>query len=181
MPDIAFACSKLGSGLTVRSDQHLHEVDRCLAYLADTRDTTLEFGSGQESLKLVGCVDADDAGNKKNWTSSGGYVFIYEGPPSPGGQMDAGSPTVLRVDHKMANTVAEGLGLHVHLKHIKRRYAWLEHMVKHGKFTLKYIPTTEQPANFPTKALHFSAFNRCSVAIDQMCLADIGDGDDDVQ
>ncbi|CAI7776483.1 unnamed protein product [Closterium sp. NIES-54] len=46
-PDIAFACSKLGSGLTVMSDQHWREVDRYLAYLADTRDTTLEFDGGQ--------------------------------------------------------------------------------------------------------------------------------------
>ncbi|CAI7867445.1 unnamed protein product [Closterium sp. NIES-53] len=45
-PDIAFACSKLGSGLTMRSDQHWREVDRCLAYLADTRDTALGFGGG---------------------------------------------------------------------------------------------------------------------------------------
>ncbi|CAI5517341.1 unnamed protein product [Closterium sp. Naga37s-1] len=44
-PDIAFACSKLGSGLTVRSDQHWREVDRCLAYLANTRDTALEYRS----------------------------------------------------------------------------------------------------------------------------------------
>ncbi|CAI7813156.1 unnamed protein product [Closterium sp. NIES-54] len=45
-PDIAFACSKLGSGLTVRSNQHWREVDRCLAYLANTHDTALEFGGG---------------------------------------------------------------------------------------------------------------------------------------
>ncbi|CAI7868038.1 unnamed protein product [Closterium sp. NIES-54] len=38
-PDITFACNKLGSGLTVRSDQHWREVDCCLAYLANTRDT----------------------------------------------------------------------------------------------------------------------------------------------
>ncbi|CAI7821607.1 unnamed protein product [Closterium sp. NIES-53] len=53
-PDVAFACSKLGSGLTVRSDQHWCEVDRCLAYLANTRDTALEFSGGPESLELVG-------------------------------------------------------------------------------------------------------------------------------
>ncbi|CAI7761379.1 unnamed protein product [Closterium sp. NIES-53] len=40
--------------------------------------------------------------------------------------------------------------------------------VRHGKFVLKYIPTTEQPGDFLTKALHFPAFNRCSVAIGQM-------------
>ncbi|CAI7741020.1 unnamed protein product [Closterium sp. NIES-54] len=78
-PDIAFACSKLGSGLIVRSDQHWREVDRCLAYLANTRDTALEFGGGAESLKLVGYVDADDAGDKQNRTSTGGYVFVFGG------------------------------------------------------------------------------------------------------
>ncbi|CAI7758177.1 unnamed protein product [Closterium sp. NIES-53] len=45
-PDIAFASSKLGSGLMVSSDQHWREVDRCLAYVADTRNTALEFGGG---------------------------------------------------------------------------------------------------------------------------------------
>ncbi|CAI7899030.1 unnamed protein product [Closterium sp. NIES-54] len=43
------------------------------------------------------------------------------------------------------------------------------------------IPTTEQPADFLTKALHFPDFNRCSVAIGQVRLADVGDSDDDVQ
>ncbi|CAI7910551.1 unnamed protein product [Closterium sp. NIES-54] len=84
-PSIAFACSKLGSGLTVRSDQHWREVDRCLAYLADTRDAALEFGGGPESLELIGYVDADDAGDKQNRTSTGGYVFVYGGAAvSPG-------------------------------------------------------------------------------------------------
>ncbi|CAI7931802.1 unnamed protein product [Closterium sp. NIES-54] len=78
-PDIVFACSKLGSGLTVRSDQHWREVDRCLAYLADTHDIALEFGGGPESLELIGYVDADDAGDKQKRTSTSGYVFIYKG------------------------------------------------------------------------------------------------------
>ncbi|CAI6000149.1 unnamed protein product [Closterium sp. NIES-64] len=77
--DVAFACSKLGSGLTVRSNQHWREVDRCLAYLANTRDTALEFGGGPESLELVGYVDADDAGDKQNRMSTSGYVFVYGG------------------------------------------------------------------------------------------------------
>ncbi|CAI7781439.1 unnamed protein product [Closterium sp. NIES-53] len=148
-PDIAFACSKLGSGLTVRSNQYWHEVD--------------------QSLKLVGYVDADDVGDKQNRTSTGGYVFL-----------DVGKPTVLRMD-KSAITAAEGLGLMGNLKHMERCYAWLQHMVRRGKFVLKYIPTTEQPADFLMKALHFLTFNRCSIAIGQGRLAYIGDGDDDVQ
>ncbi|CAI7925600.1 unnamed protein product [Closterium sp. NIES-53] len=216
--DIAFACSKLGSGLTVRSDQYWCEVDRCLAYLADTRDTALEFGGGPESLELIGYVDADDAGDKQNRTSTRGYVFIHGGAAvswsssrikcvtlssteseyvaamdasKEGCQLrfllakfkllDTGKPTILRVDNKSAITIAEGLGLTGNLKHMERRYAWLQHMVRRGKFVLKYIPTTEQPADFLTKALHFLAFNRCFVAIGQVCLGDVGDGDDDVQ
>ncbi|CAI7903402.1 unnamed protein product [Closterium sp. NIES-53] len=78
-PDIAFACSKLGSGLTVRSDQHWREVDCCLAYLADTRYIALEFGGGPDSLELIGYVDADDAGDKQKRTSTSSYVFVYRG------------------------------------------------------------------------------------------------------
>ncbi|CAI7894742.1 unnamed protein product, partial [Closterium sp. NIES-54] len=217
-PDIAFACSKLGSGLTVRSDQHWREVDRCLAYLADTHDTALELGGGLESLELVDYVDADDASDKQNRTSTGGYVFVYGGAAfswssqcikcatlssteseyvaaTEAGkegrrlrfllaefqQLDAGKPTFLRVDNKSAITVAEGMGLTGNLKHMERRQAWVQHMVKRGKFSVKYIPTADQPADFLTKALHYTAFNRCSVAIGQVRLVDVGDGDYDVQ
>ncbi|CAI7793645.1 unnamed protein product [Closterium sp. NIES-54] len=217
-PDIAFACSKLGSSLTVRSNQHWREVNRCLAYLADTRDTALEFGGGPESLEKIGYVDADDAGNKQKRMSTSGYVFVYGGAAVSWSSsrikcatlssseleyvaatnvgkegrrlrfflaefklLDAGKPTILRVDNKSAITVAAGLGLTGNLKHMERRYAWLQHMVRREKFVLQYILTTEQPADFLTKALHFPDFNRCSVAISKVRLADVGDGDDDVQ
>ncbi|CAI5465655.1 unnamed protein product [Closterium sp. Yama58-4] len=198
--------------------KHWREVDRCLAYLANTRDTALEFGGGPESLQLVGYVDADDAGDKQSRTSTGGYVFVYGGAAVSWSsqrikcatlssteseyvaaveagkegrrlrfvlgefrQLDAGKPTVLWVDNKSAITVAEGMGLTGNLKHMERRQAWLQHMVKRGKFSLQYIPTAEQPADFLTKALHYPAFNRCSVAIGQVRLADVGDEVDEVQ
>ncbi|CAI7891165.1 unnamed protein product, partial [Closterium sp. NIES-54] len=78
-PDISFACSKLGSGQTVRSDQHWKELDRCLAYLVGSRNVALEFGGEPESLELVGYADADDAGDKQNRTSTGGYIFVLGG------------------------------------------------------------------------------------------------------
>ncbi|CAI7816892.1 unnamed protein product [Closterium sp. NIES-54] len=191
-PDIAFTCSKLGSGLT--------------------------FGGGSESLELVGYVDADDAGDKQNWTSTGGYMFVFgEAAVSWSSQrikcrtlssteleyvaatdagkegrrlrfllakfklLDTRKPTTLHVDNKLAIMVVEGLGLTGNLKHMEQRYAWLQHMVRRRKFVLKYIPTTEQLANFLTKVLHFPAFNWCSVAIGQVRLADVGDSDDEVQ
>ncbi|CAI7882729.1 unnamed protein product [Closterium sp. NIES-53] len=185
-PDIAFACSKLGSGLTVWSDEHWREVNHCLAYLADTRDTAMEFGGGPESLEMIGYVDADDAGNKQNSeyvaaTNAGKEGRRLRFLLAEFKLLNAGNPTLLHVNNKSAITVAEGLGLTGNLKHMERRYAWLQHMVRRGKFVLKYIPTTEQLADFLTKALHFLAFNRCSVAIGQVCLADVGDGGDDVQ
>ncbi|CAI7751753.1 unnamed protein product [Closterium sp. NIES-54] len=94
--------------------------------------------------------------------------------------LDVGTPTILNMDNQSAITAAEGLGLKGNLKHMEQRYAWLQQMVKRKKIALEYIPTSEQPADFLTKALHFPAFNRCSVAVGQVRLANIGD-DDDVQ
>ncbi|CAI7911812.1 unnamed protein product [Closterium sp. NIES-54] len=161
---------KLGSGLTVRSDQHWRKVDRCLAYLADTRNIALEFGGGPESLKLVSYVDAEDASNKQKRTSMGGYVFVYGGAAislsssrikcvplsstkseyvaaTDAGkegrrlhfllevfkQLNTGKPTVLRMDNKSAISIAEGLGLTDNLKHMERRYAWLQHKERGGR------------------------------------------------
>ncbi|CAI7857386.1 unnamed protein product [Closterium sp. NIES-53] len=192
-PDIAFACSNLGSSLTVRSNQHWREVDRCLAYLANTHDTALDFDGG-----------AEYAGDKQHRTSTNDYVFVFEGAAiswssqrikcmtlssteleyvvaTEAGkegrrlcfllaefrELDAVTPSVLWVDNKSAITVVKGMGLTSNLKHMERRQAWLQHMVKRGKFSLRYIPTAEQPADFLTKALHYPAFNRCTVAIGQ--------------
>ncbi|CAI7737979.1 unnamed protein product [Closterium sp. NIES-54] len=94
--------------------------------------------------------------------------------------LDTGKSTVLHVDNQSAITAAEGSGLKGNLKHMERRYEWLQHMVKRGKIALQYILTTEKPADFLMKALHFPAFNQCSVVIGQVRLADIGDGDDEV-
>ncbi|CAI7797459.1 unnamed protein product [Closterium sp. NIES-53] len=83
-PDIAFACSKLGSGLSTRSNQHWREVDRYLAYLANTRDTALEFGGGAESLKQVSYVDVEDAATSRTGRAWVATCLSLEGPPSLG-------------------------------------------------------------------------------------------------
>ncbi|CAI7848128.1 unnamed protein product [Closterium sp. NIES-54] len=86
--------------------------------------------------------------------------------------LDAGVPTVIHVDNSSAIAVAEGLGLKGSLKHMERRCIWLQQMVKRKKLTLTYIPTSEQPADYLTKALHSPAFKRCSVVVGQVDLAD---------
>ncbi|CAI7760794.1 unnamed protein product [Closterium sp. NIES-54] len=185
-PNIVFACNKLVSGLTVRSDQHWLEFNRRVAYLANTCDTALEFGGGPESLELVRYVDADNAGDKQKRTSTGGYVLIYTGGAvswssqrikwatlsltesefvaateagkegrclrfllSEFWKLDARKPTVLRVDNKSAITLTNGMGLIGNLKHMERRQAWLQHMVKHGKFSLHGPLHGGQPPPLP--------------------------------
>ncbi|CAI7880775.1 unnamed protein product [Closterium sp. NIES-53] len=137
--------------------------------MSTTRATSKTGQHGRLRVQYVAATDAGKEGRRLRFLLAEFKL------------LDAGKPTIFRVDNKSAITVAESLGLTGNLKHMERRYAWMEHMVRRGKFVLKYIPTTEQPANFLTKALHFPAFNRCSVAIGQFRLADVGDGDDDVQ
>ncbi|CAI7819269.1 unnamed protein product [Closterium sp. NIES-53] len=186
-------CTQLiSSSIIPVSSHHWREFDRCLHYLAKTRDAALEFGSGPESLFLVGYANADDDGDKQNRTSTGGYVFVFGGAAvSSSSQsikctmlssteseyvaameagkearrlcfllpefclLDARKPTVLHVENQSAITVAEGLGLKGDLKHMERLYASLQQMVKRGKIALQYIPASEQPADFLTKALRF--------------------------
>ncbi|CAI7798412.1 unnamed protein product, partial [Closterium sp. NIES-53] len=86
---------------------------------------------------------------------------------------NTGMPTVFNVDNQSAIAAAKGLGLKGNLKHMERHYIWLQQMVKREKIGLQYAPTIEQPADFITKTLHFSAFNMCSVALGQVHLADV--------
>ncbi|CAI7775179.1 unnamed protein product [Closterium sp. NIES-54] len=158
-PDMAFAYSKLGSGLRVRSDQHWREVNRCLAYFANTRDTTLEFGGGPESLELIGYVDADDAGDKQNWTSTGGYVFVYGGAAVSWSSQRIKCATLSSTESEYVAATEAG-------KEGRRlRFLLAE---------FRYIPTTEQPADFLTKALHYPAFDQCSVTNGQSNWEDDG-------
>ncbi|CAI7823579.1 unnamed protein product [Closterium sp. NIES-54] len=161
-----------------------------LKELKELLEAAFELREISPVVKYLGLEIVRDRPARKLWLHPQGYAdklrrrFIDR---EQGGRLpktplvDERKPTILHVDNKSVITVAEGLGLTGNLKHMERRYAWLQHMVRRGKFVLKYIPTTEQPADFLTKALHFPAFNRCSVAISQVRLGDVGDGDDDVQ
>ncbi|CAI7795500.1 unnamed protein product [Closterium sp. NIES-54] len=185
-PDIAFACSKLGSGLT--SLELIGYVDADDAGDKQKRTST----SGYMFVYGGAAVSWSSSRIKCATFSSTESEYVAATNAGKEGRqlrfllaefklLDAGNPTILHVDKKSAITVAAGVGMTGNLKHMERHYASLQHMVRRGKFVLKYIPTTEQPADFLTKVLHFSAFNRCSVAISQDHLADVGNGDDDVQ
>ncbi|CAI7909532.1 unnamed protein product [Closterium sp. NIES-53] len=78
-PHIAYACSKLGLGLMIRSDQHWRELDCCIDYMVNTHDFALEFGGGPDTLRLVGYADSDDAGDRQTRSSISGYIFVLGG------------------------------------------------------------------------------------------------------
>ncbi|CAI7750213.1 unnamed protein product [Closterium sp. NIES-53] len=167
-----------------RIDQHWKELDRCLAYLVGSRDVALEFGGGPESLEPVGYANADDAGDKQKWTSNGGYVFVLGGAAVSWASQrircatlsstESEEPTILFVDNSSAISVVGGLGLKGSLKHMECRHMWLQHMVKHRKLQLQYIPTSKQPTDYLTKVLHFPAFSRCFEAVGQVRLSSEG-------
>ncbi|CAI7869705.1 unnamed protein product, partial [Closterium sp. NIES-54] len=166
-PDIAFTCSKLGSGLTA---------------LSSTNGYVFTFGSAAESWtsQRIKCVTLSSTESE--------YILVTEAGKEARRLrfllaeiqlLDDGTPTALNVDNQSAISVDKGLGLKGNLKHMERR--WLQQMVKRKKISLEYIPTSEQPADFLTKALHFPAFNWCSIVVSQVRIAKIGDDNDDVQ
>ncbi|CAI5482354.1 unnamed protein product [Closterium sp. Yama58-4] len=99
------------------------------------------------------CGDDNEAGHRLRLQQAGQRPYIEVRPAPARGetrllflleeirQLDAGKPTVLWVDSKSAITVASGMGLTGNLKHMEQRQAWLQHMVKRRKISLKYIPT----------------------------------------
>ncbi|CAI7930990.1 unnamed protein product [Closterium sp. NIES-54] len=147
-------------------------------------------------------ADSDDVGDRQTRSSTSGYVFVLGGGAAswashrikcmtlsstefeyiPATEADkearrlrfllAGVPTVIHVDNSFAIAVVEGLGLKGSLKDMERRYIRLQQMVKFQKLALTYIPKSEQPTDYLTKALHYLAFKRCSVTVGQVDLAD---------
>ncbi|CAI7879345.1 unnamed protein product [Closterium sp. NIES-53] len=154
----------------------------------------LERRHRPETSRLVGYAAADEADDKQKRSSTNGYVFIFGGTAvsatTKAGKeahlrfllvefqlLNVGTLTVLNMDHQSIIMSAERLELEGNLKHMKRRYVWLQQMVKCNKIALQYIPTTEQPSDFHIKALHFRALNRCFVAVGQVRLTKVGDKD----
>ncbi|CAI7818676.1 unnamed protein product [Closterium sp. NIES-54] len=70
---------RLAPGAYLRTEMLWHELFHTLSYWAASSDMGLLFKGGPESLTLVGNADADDAGDKGNWSSTGGYLFKLGG------------------------------------------------------------------------------------------------------
>ncbi|CAI7891477.1 unnamed protein product, partial [Closterium sp. NIES-53] len=125
------------------------------AMLKELLEAALELREISPIESLVGYVDVDDAGDKRNRTSTGNYVFVLGGAVVSCSSQRIKCATLLsseseylaaakagkeghrlrfllaelkllQVDNTPAITVAEGLGLKGNLKHMEQRYAWLQ-------------------------------------------------------
>jgi hypothetical protein len=63
------------------------------------------------------------------------------------------SPTTLLIDNQSAITITKNPAHHKHTKHIKVCYHFLKKKVEEKEIKLKYVLTTEQPADTMTKGL----------------------------
>lgn len=75
-PDISFAVNKLSQFMHVPTDEHWNGVKHVLRYLAGSITTGL-FMSTTNTPALHAFTDADWAGNRDDYTSTGAYIVYY--------------------------------------------------------------------------------------------------------
>ena len=76
-PDVAFAVNKLSQFMHCPTDEHWQAAKRVLRYLSGTRDQGI-FLRSNNTLSLHAYSDADWAGNRDDYTSTGAYI-VYLG------------------------------------------------------------------------------------------------------
>jgi len=82
-PDIAYAVSLVSRYCANPDNAHWTAVKRIFRYLRGTTNFKLVY-DGNNSQELHGFSDADWAGDRDDWRSTTGYVFICRTPPSRG-------------------------------------------------------------------------------------------------
>lgn len=75
-PDISFAVNKLSQFMHIPTDEHWNGVKRVLRYLAGSITTGM-FLSATNTPALHAFTDADWAGNRDDYTSTGAYIVYY--------------------------------------------------------------------------------------------------------
>ncbi len=78
-PEIAFAVGQVSKFCQNPGAAHWNAVKRILSYLAGTINHGLCFGGG--SPTTAGYTDADYAGDKDNFRSTTGFIFMLHGGP----------------------------------------------------------------------------------------------------
>ena len=79
-PDISFATSVASRFAKNPGHQHTEAVKTILRYLKGSRERGITYG-GQDKLLVEGYSESDRAGDKDDWKSTSGFIFMLNGGP----------------------------------------------------------------------------------------------------
>eukprot|EP00253_Pinus_taeda_P013227 PITA_13227 len=164
-PDISFAVSYISRFMAAPKTDHWIAAKRVLRYVRGTSDYGLLYSRSSDPI-LSGYIDSDWAGSVDDRKSTAGYVFSL------------GSGAVTWTSKKqqavaLSSTEAEYRGavkaswsaqtcknpvFHERTKHVETHCHYIRQLVEDGSVQLRYVPTTEQPADIFTKPLGHDKF-----------------------
>ncbi|XP_055605732.1 uncharacterized protein LOC129753907 [Uranotaenia lowii] len=167
-PDISFAVNAVSQFGSNPGRQHWEAVKKIIRYLKGTTTNKLEY-SKRGSSELVGFSDADWGGDPDNRRSTTGYVFTMQGGAVSWNvkkQLTVAlssceaeymifeeEPVLIYCDNQGAINIAGNGAYNPRTKHVSIRYHFVHESLKEGAVKVKYIPTTDQPADGFTKLL----------------------------
>eukprot|EP00253_Pinus_taeda_P015708 PITA_15708 len=146
-PDISFAMSYISRFMSAPKADHWITAKRVLRYVRGTPDYGLIYTRSSDPI-LNGYTDSDWAGSVDDRKSTTGYVFSLGS-----GVVTWTSPTPLFCDNQGVLKLAKNPVFHERTKHVETHCHYIRHLVENGSVQLRYVPTTEQPADIFTKPL----------------------------
>eukprot|EP00253_Pinus_taeda_P033544 PITA_33544 len=126
---------------------HWIAAKRVLRYVCGTSDYGLLYTRNSDPM-LSGYTNSDWAGSVDDCKSTTGYVFSLGS-----GAVTRTSPTSLFCDNQGVLKLAKNPVFHERTKHVETHCHYIRQLVEDESVQLRYVPTTEQPADIFTKPL----------------------------
>eukprot|EP00253_Pinus_taeda_P034867 PITA_34867 len=131
---------------------HWIATKRVLRYVRGTSDYGLLYTRSSDPI-LSGYTDFDWAGSVDDRKSTTGYVFSLGS-----GAVTWTSHTPLFCDNRGVLKLAKNPVFHERTKRVETHCHYIRQLVEDGSVQLRYVPTTEQPADIFTKPLGLDKF-----------------------
>eukprot|EP00253_Pinus_taeda_P029216 PITA_29216 len=160
-PDISFSVSYISRFMSAPKVDHWIAAKRVLRYVRGTSDYGLLYTRNSDPI-LSGYTDSDWAGSVDDRKSTTGYVFSLGSGAVTWTNMHASQtgPTSLFCDNQGVLKLAKNPIFHERTKHVETHCHYIRQLVEDGSVQLRYIPTTEQPADIFTKPLGPAKFEQ---------------------
>eukprot|EP00253_Pinus_taeda_P003502 PITA_03502 len=157
--DINFAVSYISRFMSSPKAYHWIAVKRVLRYVCGTPDYGLLYTRSSDSI-LSGYTDSDWAGSVDDRKSTAGYVFSLGSGAVTWTKMYVSwtGPTPLFCDNRGVLKLAKKPVFHERTKHVETHCHYIRQLVEDESIQLRYVPTTEQPADIFTKPLGADKF-----------------------